>query len=77
MSDWQPIGTAPKNGTKLDLRSVHMEYGKSSSRRLINCVWFHNGWRCCGSTGIGTAIYYENGKTDLLTHWMLAPCDPS
>ena len=60
---WQPIETAPKDGTQIDL--WHKKYG-----RITNCMfddgdWFENdGW--------GFAV--EQAR--LITHWMPIPEAP-
>jgi len=37
--DWQPIKTAPKDGTKIDLWVVDKYYETVSEERITNCWW--------------------------------------
>jgi hypothetical protein len=82
--DWQPIETAPKDGTLVDL------WSSAACRRVVNArwqqgrdvdprcapegVWHHleaTGWRLPSDTdGCGCLI------EDQFTHWMLLPNPP-
>jgi len=67
MTDWQPIETAPKDGTVVDLWA---------DGRLANCLWerhLDDHWRQQYSEATGSSF----GVSDLLpTHWMPLPEPP-
>lgn len=85
MSDWQPIETAPKDGTKIDLLFPEPR------GRTINCLWLQDRW-----TGPNGGWFWRSATWDdfgeLLpehewnvnhyphmqpTHWMPLPEPPA
>lgn len=87
MSKWQPIETAPKDGTNIDLWMVRREYGTTETFdgcRIANCWW---GKRYYGDSDEErsdewvnrTATWIEPvlfGEAYLITHWMPLPEPP-
>ena len=77
---WQPIETAPKDGTLIDLWQKH-EYGEC---RLTNARWqdsdYHGGGPCWEYLGLDTSGGYGEidwVKTEgVATHWMPLPNPP-
>lgn len=65
-SQWQPIETAPKDGTEVDLW-ITPRYG--SGFRLVRRMW--NGERWISRDYGETSIYVKNA-----THWRLQPSPP-
>lgn len=81
MSEWQPIETAPKDGTEIDL--WHEEFGRYS-----DCHWGLPE-HCCGEYGRYCdsdwhamkegwimSILNELLDADSFTHWMPLPAPP-
>jgi hypothetical protein len=66
MSEWQPIETAPKDGTYIVLRLFHRLEGAAIGR------WFDFGQVIHGVTGYWTA----NATQVEPTHWMPLPEPP-
>jgi hypothetical protein len=64
MMDWQPIDTAPQDGTVVLLNRVsHMRH---FVHRVVTAAWRKNGWRIVGSDQpVGAA-----------SHWMPVPEPP-
>ena len=74
---WQPINTAPKDGTEIDLWCIRKHcHGEVAQVRKCDISWgdiantftgeVYQGWR-----GLGE-LYAENTPT----HWMLKPAAP-
>jgi hypothetical protein len=66
--DWQPIETAPKDGTEIDLWSP-------ICKRIPDCKWldrYATGWFTRGDRG------WEEISTAMIspTHWMPLPAPP-
>jgi hypothetical protein len=66
---WQPIETAPKDGTLIDL------WDDDACRRLPDCKWHDGRWRQRYAENGTFFIIYE-GEDDL-SHWMPRPGSPS
>ena len=71
MSDWQPIETAPKDGTPI------MIWDKYEDVPMIAC-WVGGSWSADKSFvdaegGWDGAIVVDNIDNELLTHWMPLP----
>lgn len=85
--EWQPIKTAPKDGTKIDLWRVRLEYGTAETfdgERIPNAFWgepyygndrkYDDAW-----------VHWDGGRTEeveitdayLVTHWMPLPEPPA
>ena len=61
MNTWQPIETAPKDGSDIDL---WVEY-KDRGARVPNCGWYEGAWR------------HNFGRLMMpATHWMPLPDPP-
>ena len=87
MIDWQPIETAPKDGTHFLSTSKHLD------GEIFICIWLdrtmthsygrerHNGWWVVGVPKryyVGWGPFYSPIKQDDLmpTHWMPLPPPP-
>ena len=74
MTDWQPIETAPKNGTIIDVwlgdcdESDRKFYCSGETRRSPGWAWANNKWRPWG--GLNSATFVKP------THWMPLPDPP-
>lgn len=75
MSEWKPIESAPKDGTKILAlcQPTYYETGKSMPFSYINVVWWrkrveddHNKWR-----------HSLNDSVAQPTHWMPLPDAPT
>ena len=71
---WQPIETAPKDGTTMDL------WCTATKRRITDCWWdadygefIANDVNECGEC-CPSVVYHDNGKP---THWMPLPEPPT
>jgi hypothetical protein len=75
--DWQPIETAPKDGTVIDLWG----YGWNGKyRRMANCRWYDElgdgeftGWE----QEYAESPSYRNLRGVTFTHWMPLPPPPT
>ncbi len=85
MSEWQPIETAPKDDTIVDLW-VQFEDSPNQPQRAANCYWredcidpLDSGWECIYAemysrdAGIHCPSFPVIGKP---THWMPLPAPP-
>ncbi len=61
--EWQPIDTAPKDGSRVDL--VVQYANEDIMERYIDCYYFQGRWECDGDQ-------VEN-KYFKATHWMPSP----
>lgn len=68
MSEWQPIETAPNDGTRVDLWMP----GLNGGSRAIDCHWVANEW--VDDDGVPFSAIYGYGRNP--THWMLSPEPP-
>lgn len=86
MTDWQPIETAPKDGTKFDLWVV-TKYSYPSmtcydcAGRIVNCSWDGTQWVRYIAEGdfCGDKDEIESSKAAyevVATHWMPLPAPP-
>ena len=71
--DWQPIETAPKDGSKVDLFGT---LGKKYRRRATDCYWHKKAGRW------HTHTHDNDGYSALRlpfepTHWMRPPAPPA
>lgn len=66
--DWQPIETAPRDGTKVDLWVVHSD----GQHRHPDCIYMdaqtEDGQDIGWTVQMGFAVYGLNGTP---THWMM------
>lgn len=87
-SDWQPIDSAPRDGTKIDVWRDGKRYcdvfwsfsrNAATGEALVDPVW--DGWAQEGSVGMSYTPNYidyghENWKRREPTHWMPLPQPP-
>ena len=72
MSAWQPIETAPKDGTKIDLWVANQELGRAI--RETDMVWHHFDDGSAWAHADALFLVEEDGWT--VTHWMPLPEPP-
>ena len=71
---WQPIETAPKDGTRVDLWIQYWSYStkKRCSERIVDCYY--------GEGGVSSRPRWRNdngwGLLYAPTHWMPLPAAP-
>ena len=74
MSEWQPIETAPKDGTAILASGVNL--GTGPGRHYAVCSWEH----CAEPRPEDWSGWYETdgdgGPYPWLTHWMPLPAPP-
>lgn len=75
MSEWQPISTAPRDGTHVDLWmeicASLRSFGMSDSFRVPDCWWSKKGtWDHYFGNGIRSL------QSDYITHWLPLPAPP-
>lgn len=68
VGSWQPIETAPRDGTFVDLWAHFPEFG--SERRVPNALWMDGEW----FLGQFFASQYQHPPR--ITHWMPLPIPP-
>ena len=78
MSEWQPINTAPKDGTKIlaFCQPRHIETGAPMSFNYIGVVW----WRGDRRPFIDSLWKWRHSQNDSAaepTHWMPLPPPPA
>ena len=82
MSDWQPIETAPRDGTRVMLWRGFADLGKWSE--MVIAEWHHGAW-CWPDPGKNPTTHGEWTDCDLIegyedakkpTHWMPLPAPP-
>ena len=73
MTGWQPISTAPKDGTLIDLWVIN-DMGKG--HRVPRCDW--DSWNDCWRQWPDTDSSYNDAMYDdeHPTHWMPLPSPP-
>jgi hypothetical protein len=81
MSEWQPIETAPKDGTPLDLWVVDIftDGRPQDEGRHADAVWRDDAWRYLDPIAcdyVSVEEEWADGKT-VVTHWMPLPEPPS
>jgi hypothetical protein len=69
--EWQPIETAPKDGTIID---VWAKYG-DGGERYPNAEFIRGEWRVWGIDGFESPGYVKIDGT--ATHWMPVPGPPA
>lgn len=73
MSEWQPIETAPRDGT--DVLIVDISATKPTAS--IAHFWSDDCWICCHAESYSEAIYGEIEVMGDPSHWMPLPTPPS
>lgn len=77
MSEWKPIETAPKDGTRIDLWATNGNM--IGPRRFVDCSWseIKRGGLIVRTEELGAWSYPRMDKDHLKpTHWMLPPEPP-
>lgn len=85
MSDWKPIETAPKDGTRI---LIYEQGGAGSDDEVFACVWGRFWPQTQPTPGTGWRENYSEGwvefggmdvrqTCDKPTHWMPLPKPPS
>lgn len=67
--EWQPISTAPRDGTWVDL---WIFAGRTRQRRVPDCLFSNNRW--VNDAGDVIGVQYWPGA--VITHWMPRPTPP-
>lgn len=83
--EWQPIETAPKDGTKVDLWVITRGCYENKDERIPDASWEDGGWGTCetlqGTYGHWHFEYDGPAKKGhhcvKPTHWMPLPNPPS
>jgi hypothetical protein len=78
MIGWQPIETAPKDGTVIDVWVNDNRSSTPTGRRYTGVRWDY-GWRWFDPyyDGRGSYVGIDNGVNVLVTHWMPLPTPPT
>ncbi len=76
--NWQPIDTAPKDGTAIDMWGIDSREGRM--RRFPDCIYLGGKWMqlegwCIEDRAID-AIYVRISSTVKLLYWMPLPEPP-
>lgn len=71
MSEWQPIETAPKDGTQVLITDGTGLCAVASWEDYAAELYDGVGWRDAGDMGWGGTVYHAP------THWMPLPSPPS
>ena len=66
--EWQPIETAPRDGTELLVSSYFPAYDLFIRDIVV--------WSAEDSCWEGKGLVWDNAKAKHLTHWMYVPEDP-
>lgn len=86
MSEWQPIETAPKDGTEIDIwEYCHDpawrpdEHGIEHGMRLTVVRWGGEYWEQFDQVGMAGAGFYSccNNGHYTISHWMPIPRPPN
>jgi len=82
---WQPIETAPRDGTKIDVfmdgkrfTDVFWDYSyyiDSEGLKVVDDYW--KGWRKDGETGMSYTPNYLDNMGKAVSHWMPLPITPT
>jgi hypothetical protein len=75
---WQPIETAPKDGTEIDVWVLDARRAIPTGRRYTNAKWHGYGWQWFDPYygDVGAYVGLDNGVNVRVTHWMSAPTAP-
>jgi hypothetical protein len=71
MSEWQPIATAPKDGTPIDL------WISGSNRRFADCRFHRGMWQHWWMDCFGSGMDWQSLDSHKPTHWMPLPTPPT
>jgi len=79
MSEWQPIDTAPKDGTEIDVWVVDSRAKQTSGCRYENVRWSDGGWKWFDRyyNVSGGYVGIDNGVNVIASHWMPLPKPPT
>lgn len=73
MTDWQPIETAPRDGTRIDLWGRNLLHYAKRGERIVNVDWGTvRDWMGCERED----WRHGRGEGFRPTHWMPIPAPP-
>lgn len=79
--DWQPISTAPKDGTLIDVWLVNAGWGEGRGDRQyreVDVRWHNGQWVDAEFLGIEGEVHCPDGRHGVAaaTHWVKPPSHP-